>query len=78
MTKIQRSDDVDFKCKICGKDLNRAEAHKLKTPVPISEWDKRNGWKREEIVICCGRIRLVNPNNGTLSSYPIPVGEEWR
>ena len=65
---------VEFKCGACGKDLNKVETCKLKIPIPISEWDKQKNWKREEVIICCDRVRMVDPNNGGLFDYPIPKG----
>ena len=62
-----------LKCGECGKKLiESTEPTELKEPVGITKFDIEYRYKRKAVYICCGKVRMVNPNSGKLSSYPIP------
>jgi hypothetical protein len=59
-------------CEDCKKELT--ELTELKQPAMITKYDFEHNYKREKVYICCGKIRMVDLNNGELSSYDIPNG----
>ena len=75
--EIEENDKTyEFKCKTCGKILTDKDVVKLKIPQQISEWDKSHKDHkisfRENVHICCNRIRMIDQNTGELVDYPIP------
>ncbi len=55
-------------CGICGMLIEPTE---LKTPQPISDYDKKAGWSRKETYNCCGRTWLRdNETNNPVDCGP--------
>ena len=44
---------------ICGKCKKEIKEMELKTPILISDWDKKNNNTRSETYNCCGRTWLM-------------------
>lgn len=57
-------------CETCGKEV-KEEWVKLKNPIMITEWDYRYKHTRSEVLICCGKIRMVDINTGKQYCYEI-------
>ena len=49
----------EIKCGICNLVV---KSIKLKTPIPVSKWDKQNNYMRDQVWNCCGRTWLINPS----------------
>ena len=61
-----------LKCGDCKKIMTENNTYILDPPCSISSWDKNNDQKRKKVFICCGKIRMIDPNSGRLISYPVP------
>ena len=53
---IEKQFDKKVICGKCGKEVLQTN---IKTPQPISEWDKKNNSTRDHAFNCCGRNWLI-------------------
>jgi hypothetical protein len=68
--KENTNTELKIICDDCGKEVT--QRYKLIPPTEITDWDKRYSGKRDTVLICCDKIRTVDPNNGNQHSYDIP------
>ena len=71
-TKINSSDNEPLICSQCKKTLDDKDLYSLEPNVCITEYDKKYNFKRSKVVICCDKIRMVNPNTHEQCWYDIP------
>jgi hypothetical protein len=73
--EVMLKDQLAMFCGDCKQrlDNDKTKIFRLDPPISISNWDKENGWTREDCFFCCNKIRMRN-EKGTLFSYNLPEG----
>jgi hypothetical protein len=59
---------VEVICADCGEVVTKSV--KIR-PRSISEWDIEHGRTRDDVYVCCGKIRMIHPKTGEKLSYEL-------